>query len=307
MKKFIISVDSSANFTKKDLNRYGFLMAHLSYTLNGQEYIDEFENDAQKQAFYNQLSSGQIAQSSKVNPETFKKVWEATLKQGIDILHLSLSSKVSGSFDSACQAANELSQKYESTIKIVDTKTGSFAITAMALELAKIQNSADVDTAYDFVLANIDEYNLIFTVGDIRHLHRGGRISHVKALVGGLLNLKPILFVNSEGKITFMMNARGTKKALNLMAGKMAKSITKYTDFAYISHGGDVPLAEALKNKIIETFPKLKDIRMDYLTPVLGLHAGPGSLVLCFRGAERKKVLEENPIREILDKIHLAK
>ena len=124
LKNFILSVDSSVCLTQKEIDQNGIVMAHLSYTLDGKEYVDAFENDAQKQAFYDKLSHGSLAQSSKVNPESFKNAWSKPLEQGYDILHLSLSSRVSGSYESACQVAAELSEKNGRRIEIIDTKNG---------------------------------------------------------------------------------------------------------------------------------------------------------------------------------------
>ncbi len=307
MKNFLISVDSSACFTDEELKEYGFLMVRLSYTLDGHEYIDIFENDEQKQALYDQLSDGHLAQSSKANPEAFRKAWEAPLREGANILHLSLSSKVSGSYDSACQAAQELNDMYSGRVEVVDTGTGSFAVTALALELAKLQETSTIDEAMQIAMDSLQEYNLIFTVGDIKYLRRGGRISHIKALLGGLLHLKPMLYINSEGRITFFANARGMRQALDLMIEKLNRNVTDKTDSAYIAHGGDVSLAQRLKAKIEEAIPAIKRVTIDFLTPVLGLHAGPGALVLCFRGAQRDGILEDSPIKELVERLHHTK
>jgi DegV family protein with EDD domain len=300
LKNFIISVDSSASFTNEELRKYGILMVRLSYTLDGKEYVDVFENDEEKQSLYDQLSAGKLAQSSKASPHSFAEAWRETLEAGYDILHLSLSSGVSGSYESACLAGEGLGKEYGRKIIAIDTLTGSFAATALALDLMRIQGTATIEEARDFALSGLNEYNLVFTIGDIKHLHRGGRISHVKALLGGLLHLKPILFINEEGRVTFLMNARGTKQALSLMAQKLLKSVTAYTDCAYIAHGGDLPLAEKLKEKIQELLPRL-NVRIDYLTPALGIHGGPSSLVLSFRGAGRLQILEDIIGREKLN------
>lgn len=303
MKNFVISVDSSASFTAEEMEQHQIIMVYLSYTLDGQEYEDKFENDEQKQALYEKLGAGHLAQSSKANPESCRKTWEPVLAQGHNILHLALSSKVSGSYESACLAASELNEKYSAQVKVVDTRTGSFAVTQMAYRIMEELKDATLEDAYHYADCIKQEYNLIFTVGDIKYLYRGGRISHIKALLGGLLHLKPILFVNEEGKLTFLMNARGMRQAISLMAQKMKKNATEETQSAYIAHGGNVSLALMLKNKVMELFPKLKEVRVDFLTPVLGLHAGPGSLVLCFKGADRDGVLDENPIKEIIEKV----
>ncbi len=292
MKNFVISVDSSASFTNEELDKYEILMVCLSYTLDGREFADSFGNDDQKQALYDKLSRGSMAQSSKATPHSFIETWRETLIAGHDILHLSLSNQVSGSYDSACLAAEELGKEYGRKILVVDTLTGSFAVTALAMDLIRIQSTATIEEARDFSLSGLNEYNLIFTIGDIKHLHRGGRISHVKALLGGILQLKPILFINEQGRITYLMNARGTRQALNLMAQKVLKSMTAHTDCAYIAHGGDLPLAEKLKEKILELIPRI-NVRIDYLTPALGIHGGPSSLVLSFKGAVRSQILQD--------------
>lgn len=307
MKNFLISIDSSACFTDRELEEYGFLMVRLSYTLDGNEYIDAFESDIQKQALYDQLSAGHMAQSSKANPEAFRRAWEEHAQNGVQILHLSLSSKVSGSYESACQTAHELSDQYGARIEVIDTRTGSFAVTALALELAKMQETCTIDEAKRIAIESLNEYNLIFTVGDIKYLRRGGRISHIKALLGGLLHLKPMLFINEEGRITFFANARGMRQALDMLVEKVKRNLTDKTDSAYIAHGGDAPLAQRLKEKIEEVIPAIKRVTIDYLTPVLGLHAGPGSLVLCFRGATRDHILDESPLKELVERLHHPK
>jgi DegV family protein with EDD domain len=299
LKNFVISVDSSASFTEEELEKYGILMVRLSYTLDGQEHTDRFEDSAQMQALYDKLALGYPAQSSKANPQSFADTWRAALEAGHDILHLSLSNQVSGSYESACMAAEELGREYGRRVLVVDTLTGSFAVTALALDLLRLRGAATVEEARDFALAGLNEYNLIFTIGDIRHLHRGGRISHVKALIGGLLHLKPILFINEQGGINFLMNARGTRQALSLMAQKLMRSMTACTDCAYIAHGGDESLAEKLKEKITELIPRI-NVRIDYLTPALGIHGGPGALVLSFKGAQRGQVAQDGPVREKL-------
>ncbi len=303
MKNFVISVDSTACFTAEEMNKNQILMVYLSYTLDGIEHEDRFDSDEQKQALYDQLSEGHMAQSSKANPESFKKTWEPFLAEGRDILHLSLSSKVSGSYESACHAAAELSEKYNAKIRIVDSRTGSFAVTQMVYKIMEKCASATIDEAYEYIENLKQEYNLIFTVGDIKYLYRGGRISHIKALIGGLLNLKPILYINQEGKLTLLMNARGMRQAISLMVQKMKKNATEQTQSAFIAHGGNISLALMLKNKVMEVFPKIKEVRLDFLTPVLGLHAGPGSLILCFQGAQRNAVLDDSLIKEIIDKV----
>lgn len=171
LKNFEISVDSTACFTSEEIEKHHILMVYLSYTLDGQEHEDKFENDEQKQALYDMLNTGHLAQSSKANPENCIKAWEPELAQGHDILHLALSSKVSGSYESACLAAAELNKKYSAQVKVVDTRTGSFAVTLMVYKIMQEHENATLEEAYHYAERIKGEYNLVFTVGDIKFLY----------------------------------------------------------------------------------------------------------------------------------------
>jgi len=292
MKDYCLSVDSTSPITEKEAKEYEIITTGLTYTLDGEESVDTFRNEKEKVRFYERLRGGAKAQSSKVAPAAFLKNWKPILEKGKKILHLSLSSKVSGSYESACIAANELTEKYPDAVKIVDTATGSFCNSKMAIEAVELQEKNwSIDKIVQKLKAEKEKYNLIFTVDDIGHLHRGGRISHAKAILGSALNLKPVLHVSEAGKLEVVGNLRGLKKAYNFIADKIALNATKETSWAYIAHGGDESNAQLLKAKISEKLDFIKKIDIGLLSPVLGLHAGPGALAVCFKGKNRDLIL----------------
>lgn len=292
MKDYHLSIDSTSPLTDKQKEDYEIISTGLTYTLDGKESYDEFKSEKEKTSFYDKLRNGALAKSSKVAPNEFLKNWRPILEKGKKILHLSLSANVSGTYDSACIAANELMEDYPDSIEILDATTGGFCVTKMALEAVQLlEKNWSIKKIIDKISAERQKYNLLFTVNDINHLYRGGRISHIKAILGSVLNLKPMLQVTDEGKLGVIGNVRGLKKAFGFIVDKIAASTTKETSWAYIAHGGDELKAQALKEKIQEKLNYIKNIEIGILSPVLGLHAGPGALTVCFKGKDRNMMV----------------
>jgi DegV family protein with EDD domain len=293
MKDYILSVDSTTPITEKQKKDYGIISTGLTYTLDGKESVDAFKSENDKSSFYQKLINGAKAQSSKVSPSAFLKNWRPILEKGKNILHLSLSAKVSGSYDSACMAANELMEEYPESIEVVDSTAGSFCVSKMAIEAVELQEKNwSIKKIIEKINVERKKYNLLFTVNDINHLYRGGRISHVKAIIGGALKLKPMIHVTEKGVLGLLGNARGLKKAYTYIVDKIAASTTKETSWAYIAHGGDETHAKVLKELIQEKLAYIKKIDIGVLSPVLGLHAGPGALAVCFKGKDRQEMLK---------------
>ena len=293
MNKFIVSVDSLSVLSEEKIKKYGIISTPLYYTLNGETKIDEFISEEEQNEFYNILRNGGRAKSSMIPPFDFIKNWTPALAQGHDILHLSISKKVSGCFDSAMNAKKELATQYpDRIIEVWDTTIAFYNVSKMAIQAAKMQTQGfrieDVIKKLDAEKLN---HNIIFTVDDIRHLHRGGRIGHVKAILGSALRLKPILYVTKKGIISHLSSVRGRKKSFDFIVNIIEKCKTEKTTWAAISHGGDEPTALRLKKALLEKYDFLKEIEIGVLNPVLGLHAGPGSFTISFYGKNREFAL----------------
>jgi DegV family protein with EDD domain len=289
MNKFIVSVDSTTLLTNEQKKEHGIISTPLYYTLDGVTKVDEFENENEKIAFYERLRNGGRAKSSMIAPYDFIQKWTPVLKAGHDILHLSISKEVSGCYDSAITAKAELKEKYpDRQIEIWDTTIACFNVSKMAVAAVSMQKKG---LSMQEVIEKLDrekyQHNLIFTVDDIGHIHRGGRIGHVKALIGSALRLKPILYVSEKAIIEQLGNARGRKKSFDYIVDVINKCKTDKTTWASISHGGDEATAIKLKAAILEKYKQIKDVEIGILSPVLGLHAGPGSFTLSFFGNNR--------------------
>jgi len=291
MNTYYLSVDSTTPLTEEQKEKYAIVSTSLTYTVDGIEQKDEFANEAEISTFYEKLRKGHKAQSAKVAPQAFINTWRPLLEAGKKILHLSLSSKVSGTYESACIAEEELRKDFPESIEVVDTKIGSFCNAKMAMEASDLQKKGwSIERVIEWVKKEAEKFNLIFTVDDIGHLHRGGRIGHVSAIIGSVLKLKPVLYVSEAGKLEHVNNARGVKKAMADIIGKIKKNTTEETVWAYIAHGGDETKALMLKEKILGAFETIKQVDIGVLSPVLGLHAGPGSIVVAFKGKQRDMI-----------------
>ena len=293
MNEFLLSIDSTAPLTKEQKETYEIFSTPLTYTLDGIEKKDVFENEAEIETFYDKLRNGVRAKSAQVSPQAFLDSWRPMIEKGRKILHLSLSSGVSGSYTSACLAQDVLKKEFPDSVHIIDTKTGGFCATKMAMEASELQKKNwPIEKIIGWLKKEAVKFNLIFTVDDIGHLHRGGRIGHVKAIIGSVLKLKPVLFVSNAGKLEQSHNARGVKNAINDIIEKVRRNATNETTWAHIAHGGDEKLASLLKERLSEALTFIKQIDIDILSPVLGLHAGPSALVLTFKGKQRDLILE---------------
>ncbi len=298
MNEYLLSVDSTAPLTKEQEETYEIISTPLTYTLDGAEKKDIFESETETETFYDKLRNGVRAKSAQVSPQAFLDKWRPLIEKGRKILHLSLSSNVSGSYASACLAGDVLMKEYPETIKVVDTKTGGFCTTKMAMEASELQRKNwPIDKIISWIKKESEKFNLIFTVDDIGHLYRGGRIGHIKAIIGSVLKLKPILYVSNEGKLEQSHNARGVKNAINDVVEKVKRNASFETTWAHIAHGGDEKLAVMLKEKLSEALSFVKHIDIGILSPVLGLHAGPGALVVTFKGKPRDLILDASSIK----------
>jgi len=228
-----------------------------------------------------------------IPPYDFIKNWTPILEQGNDILHLSISKKASGCYDSAISAKAELLLKFpDAQIEVWDTTIAFYNVTKMAVEAVSMQKQG---FSMKQVIEKLDSekynHNLIFTVDDIGHIHRGGRIGHVKAILGSALRLKPILYVSRKAVISHLGSVRGRKKSFDYIVDIIEKCKTEKTTWASISHGGDEPTAIRLKEAILAKYKQIMEVEIGVLSPVLGLHAGPGSFTISFFGKDREFAL----------------
>ena len=290
MRDYVIITDSCCDLSEQLANDAGLYVIPMVMTLSGKEYKNYLdEREISSKAFYDRLRAGETASTSALNMDTFLSVFGEFLEQGKDILYLAFSSGLSGTYHVSTLAAEELAQKYpESRIFCCDTLCASMG-EGLLVYLAgkKKQSGASIEEVRDFVEQN--KLNLChwFTVDDLNHLKRGGRVSATTAFVGSLLNIKPVLHVDDEGHLINVGKARGRRAAVSSLFEHMKETaINPSEQTVFISHGDCEEDALALKEMIEKEFSP-KEIQINPIGPVIGAHSGPGTLALFFLGTKR--------------------
>ncbi len=289
MNDYILYTDSACDIPPAKLKELGVAYSSLTtyFEEEDRSYTIE-EMDAT--GFYQRLRGGQYPKTAAVNIDTFTCGFEKILKQGLDILYVGLSGKVSSTYNSAKMAAEALSLEYpQRKIITVDCCSGSIG-QAMLLSLILEQKSkgATLEEAAAFAEKTKSEICLWATFDDLTALQKSGRVSMPTALLGNLLNIKPIIHVNEEGSIINHSKVRGRKKSIGALIekfGEFAKD--KLHGKLYLAHGDCLQEAQELVNALKEKFGAV----VQYITdvgPVIGSHAGLGSLVLSFIGRKVK-------------------
>ena len=285
---FAVYADGTANLPAE--LRRGMIILPCEYTINGKPEV--YEGDLENfdtHSFYEALKNGQAVKTSLLNTELFLTRFRETMEQGQDAIYVSMSSGISGTYSAACAAARELMEEYpDRFIHIVDSKgcgfgTGLLAIRAMSLSLA----GSTARQAAEILDEEVPHTCQYFTVDDLNFLNRTGRVSGMTAKIGTVLNIKPILYGSSDGRIISCGITRGRKKAVAELARKYRDKHLDVQDLGvYISHGDCLEEAEALAGMVKEITPDVKVSVCEH-EPFSGSHVGPGMLALFFLGKER--------------------
>lgn len=290
MKDYIIITDSSCDLTPSLAAETQIEVIPLHLTMEGSEYRNFLDgSEIDPKAFYNKLRTGSNATTSAVNPDVFNSVFEEKLKEGKDIIYLGFSSGLSSTFHASTIAAEELKEKYpDSRIYCVDTLAASMGQGLLVyLAAEKKKAGATIEEVRDFVEQNKLKLCHWFTVDDLNHLKRGGRVSATTALVGTMLNIKPILHVDDEGHLINVGKVRGRKASIESLFTHMKESaINPSEQTVFISHGDCEEDALTLKKMVEKEFSP-KRIEINFVGPVIGAHSGPGTLALFFLGDKR--------------------
>lgn len=290
MKDYIIITDSSCDLTPALATEAQIEVIPLQLTMEGKEYRNLLDgSDIDPKTFYTKLREGVTASTSAVNPDVFSEVFKKILNQGKDILYLGFSSGLSSTFHASTIAAEELIQEYpDSKIYCVDTLAASLGQGLLVfLAAEKKKAGAAIEEVRDFVEQNKLHLCHWFTVDDLNHLKRGGRVSATTALVGTMLNIKPILHVDDEGHLINVGKVRGRKASIESLLSHMKESaINPSQQTVFISHGDCEEDALTLKKMVEKEFSP-KRIEINTIGPVIGAHSGPGTLALFFLGDKR--------------------
>lgn len=286
MREYCITTDSNSDLPKEYIEKFHTTIIPQYYSFDDVVYGDELHMPANE--FYERMKAGALPQSQANNPAVIEDRFRAILDQGIDIIHLAFSSALSGSYNNVCMVANELLDEYpDAKITVIDTLNVSLGETIMVIHAEDLKAK---DVAYEDVVAELEEFkhhiNVQFTVDDLFHLHRGGRVSKATAVLGSTLNLKPFLYVNKDGGLTSDGTVRGRKKSFSKLVERMLETADEHTDYSLpvgIVHGNCIEDAQTLEALIKEKTP-FTNVIINDISPSIGAHAGPGALGVLYYG-----------------------
>lgn len=287
MNKYVIITDSSSDLTPDILSDPELVILQLDVLVEGEEAQANCDVDIKE--FYGKLRGKRGATTSAVNLDKFLELFESYLKDGFDLLYLGFSSGLSATYNAGLVASKELAEKYpERKIYALDTLAASLGQGLLVNYAVNLKNDgADIDTVRDFIEENKLHLCHWFTVDDLFFLKRGGRVSAATAVVGSMLSIKPVLHVDDKGRLISVSKARGRKAAIDALFDKMKETaIEPEGQTVFISHGDAIEDAEYLADRIKSEL-HAKEVKIGYVGPVIGAHAGPGVLALFFIGAQR--------------------
>ena len=282
-----ILTDSCCDFPPQRYRELGLISLPLSITFRGETYPDR--NDDSLRDMYAGLRAGEAASTAAANPQQWEEALEPVLASGEDALILAFSSGLSTTYQSAVIAAEELKDAYpDRKIQVIDTLCASMGEGLLVWYACKKRDEGlSLDEVAQWVLDNRLHLCHWFTVDDLMYLKRGGRISAATALVGTMLQIKPLLHVDDEGHLINMTKTRGRKAAIDAMVKKAQELGAGYDNSTmFISHGDCLSDAEYLSRQLKEKCG-VKDVVISYVGAVIGSHSGPGTLALFFLGSHR--------------------
>ena len=286
---YIIMTDSDSDLPFALQQEMNIPVVHMPYTLEGQEYLDDLGQTMDYKIYYDKMRAGAHPTTSALNEAVYEEYFEPILAQGKDILFLAFSSQLSMTINAIRAARETLLEKYpERKFIVVDTLSISGPQTLLVLKAHEMyRNGADIDAVAQWVEDNKLRAQAYFTVDDLKYLQRGGRVSATAAALGTLLDLKPILTETREGKLAAAQKVRGRKKALGFMVDKAAECITDPAEsIVLVLHADAKEDAAKLAIMLHDRIPNVT-VRIENVGPVIGAHAGPGTVAVCFIGAER--------------------
>ena len=290
MMSYRITTDSTSDLPYQFYEENGIEVIGLSFLLDGQEYNESKDIKMSSKEFYDLLRSGKTATTMQVNTFEFVEFVEPFLAAGEDVLHVAFSSGLSGTYESSMRGAQELAEKYpDRTLIIIDTLAASMGeglLVNYAIENRK--NGMSIRENADWLEENKLHLCHWFTVDDLMHLHRGGRVSKASAIFGSLLGIKPVLHVDNEGHLILVSKSRGRAASIDALVNKLKETANDdITDqIVFISHGDCLEDAELLAEKIRNTVGTSRFI-ISNVGAVIGSHSGPGTLALFFMGKQR--------------------
>lgn len=287
--KNVIFTDSCCDLPISFISENNIEVMYSRVNIKGEDIPDDLGKSIANKDFYKLIREGEVPTTSQVNVSTFEEGFRKFSKEGYSIIYVGFSSALSGSVNSARIARDIILDEIKDVdITIIDSKSASMGLGLIVYYASNmIKEGKSKDEIVRWVEENKLKINHWFTVDDLNHLKRGGRVSSTAAVVGTMLNIKPILHVNNEGKLIPLLKVKGRKKSIRTLQEKLKERIVNPEEqVVFISHGDCLEDAEHLRDLILKEV-KVKDIIINNIGPAVGSHSGPGTVALFFVGNDR--------------------
>ena len=290
---YILSCCSAVDLTPEHLRERNISFVGFHCVVNGKEYVDDMGQTLTNREFYDAIRAGADTSTSQVSVGDYKDYFRSILEEGHDILHLTLSSGISNTYQSACAAVDMLKKDFPNrTILLVDSLCASAGYGLFVDMVAdRRDKGASLDELYAW--AQVHRHDVIhwFCSTDLTYYVKGGRVSKVGGVLGGIFEICPLLNVNPEGKLVVISKVRTKKKVLTALVDKMeehADGGLLYSGKCYISHSDCIEDAEFVRNLVQKRFWFVKEVPIYNIGTTIGCHTGTGTVALYFTGDERE-------------------
>ena len=285
MNPFTIMVDTGCDLPQEYMDGHDIKTIPISFNIDGVQHDGGRWQEISAVEFYTALQNGSVAGTALINPETYVDVFTQYAERGEDLLVITLSSGLSGTYQNSCIALADIKEKYPNcNIYTVDSANacGGIGLLAM-LTVKKREEGMNVAEVAEWLETKKHSCISLFTVDDLMYLHRGGRLSKVSAVAGKIIGIKPLLNVAPDGTLKLKDKARGRSGALERLVGQMKRSLDPSTklDTAIICHSNCADDASKVAAQI-KAVVSINDIIITMMGPVIGAHTGPGTIALFF-------------------------
>lgn len=289
MRDYVIATESNADLDDAFVKEQGICVIPHYYTLDDEMYGEEKELTPHE--FYDEMRAGKKAGTMASNPAVILDRFEKIAEEGKDILFISFSSALSSGINNIQNGADEVMEAHpEMKIVVIDTLSASACEGMMIRQAVAMRGEGkSLEETADWIKENVKYLCALFTVEDLQYLYRGGRLSKSSAILGGMINIKPILHINDEGKLVPLEKVRGRKKSLAVLVDHMEEQIGSFRDrqiMPSVIHGDCEEDANAVAQMIKERFG-FESIHVAQIGPSIGAHSGPGTIGVLFMGEKR--------------------
>lgn len=292
MSEYIITCCSTADLDRVYMEELGVPFVMFHYKMNDVSYPDDLYTSITPEAFYKSIAEGAEPVTSQVNAEEYARMFEPILQSGKDVLHLTLSSGISGTLNSANIAKEEMEEKYPGRrVVVIDSLSASSGYGMIVVKARENQQAGmSLEENEAWLRSHVQKQQAWFFSTDLTSYIRGGRVSKTAGFVGTMLSICPLLNMNDEGKLIPRTKHRGKKAVTQEIVKRMqqyAENGAAYSDRCFISQSACREDAEAVAALVRKNFPKVKEVRIFDIGTVIGSHTGPGTVALFFWGENK--------------------